>query len=406
VADIERSDSSARSIATVFTAALKLGLTSFGGPVAHLAYFHDEYVRRRGWIEEQSYTDLVALCQMLPGPASSQVGMAIGMHRAGIPGGIASWLGFTLPSAALITAFALLLHGTGAIGAGLIHGLLIVAVAVVGNAVISMARNQAAGPLRAVIAACSLAAMLLVPSPLTQIGVILFGAAAGALFMRSASAPPPTEFHVPIRRATAVISLLLFVLLLGLLPLAASLSGARSVAMIDSFYRSGALVFGGGHVVLPLLEQLVVGPGWMDQTRFLAGYAAAQAVPGPLFSFSAYLGASMNGAPSGVAGAAIALLSIYLPSFLLLIGALPLWAAIRRHQSMQAVVRGIGPAVVGLLAAALYMPVFTAAIRAPADLALAGVAFALLVGVKAPAWLVVIAGAVCGVLMHALGLAG
>ena len=400
----ERSESPARRIATVFTAALKLGLTSFGGPIAHLAYFHNEYVTRRGWIDERSYTDLVALCQLLPGPASSQVGMAIGMQRSGIAGGIASWLGFTLPSAALMTAFALLLHGSGGFGAGLIHGLLIVAVAVVGSAVISMARTQAAGPLRAVIAACSLAVMLLAPSPLTQIGVLLFGAAAGALFMRSTSSDPPSEFRVPIGRAPAMISLLLFVLLLGLLPVAATLSGVRTLAVIDSFYRSGALVFGGGHVVLPLLEQLVVGPGWMGQTQFLAGYAAAQAVPGPLFSFSAYLGASMNASPSGVTGAAIALLSIYLPSFLLLIGALPLWATIRRHPSVRAVVGGIGPAVVGLLAAALYTPVFTAAIHSPADLALAGAAFALLVGVKAPAWLIVIGGAAGGIFLRALGL--
>ena len=374
----------------VLGVATRLGLTSFGGPVAHLGYFRREYVVCRRWLDEQTYADVVALCQFLPGPASSQVGIAVGILRAGLTGGLAAWLGFTLPSAVLLTAFALWIRGLGLSGAGWLLGLKIAAVAVVAQAVWGMARALCPDRERATIAVVAALVVTAWPGAWGQVLVIVVAGLVGLrLPAAAAETPAGPAVRVPFGRGLGAAALVLFFALLVVLPLARYATGDHVVAVIDSFYRSGALVFGGGHVVLPLLQAEVVPPGWVSREQFLAGYGAAQAVPGPLFTLSAYLGAVMQPAPTGGAGAALALAAIFLPTFLLVIGTLPFWDALRARPAFRAALRGINAAVVGLLLAALYDPVWTGAIHAPADFALALVAFGLLALWSAPPWLVV-----------------
>jgi chromate transporter len=376
---------------------LRLGLTSFGGPVAHLGYFHTEFVERRRWLDERTYVDLVALCQFLPGPASSQVGIGTGLLRAGLPGAFAAWAGFTLPSAIALVLFAYGI-GTleGALGSGWLHGLKIAAVAVVAQAVWGMAKSLTPDRARATLAVLAAIVVLLVPSAWGQIGAIVAGAIVGLALWREDATAPSSALHVPIGRRFALGSLALFFALLAGLPLLATAVPSQTLAMADSFYRSGSLVFGGGHVVLPLLQAEVVPRGWLSNDLFLAGYGAAQAVPGPLFTFAAYLGAVMGPQPNGWLGAAICLVAVFLPSFLLVFGALPFWASLRGEPRAQAALRGVNAAVVGLLLAALYRPVWISAITAPVDFALAIVAFLLLAFWKWPPWLVVVLAAVAG----------
>lgn len=384
----------------VFGAFLKLGLTSFGGPIAHLGYFRDELVVRRKWIDDAGYGDLVALCQFLPGPASSQVGFALGLLRGGPLGALAAWAAFTLPSALLLVAFAMAAASfEGALGAGLLHGLKIVAVAVVAQAVWGMAKNLTPDKERATIA---LAAVLIVVSAagaIGQIAAISFGALAGLAVCRKSTATDVTHLSFRVTRSGGVACLIaFFVLLLGL-PILVAATGHQGLALFDAFYRSGALVFGGGHVVLPLLQAEVVNPHWVTSDAFLAGYGAAQAVPGPLFTFAAYLGAVMGPAPNGLAGAAICLVAIFLPGFLLLVGALPFWDSFRKYPLAQAAMRGANAAVVGILAAALYSPVWTSAVLNPYDFALASAGFVLLAVWAAPPWVVVILLSLGGAVM-------
>jgi chromate transporter len=380
----------------VLAVATRLGLTSFGGPVAHLGYFHEEYVLRRKWLDEHRYADLVALCQFLPGPASSQVGIAVGITRAGLAGGVAAWLGFTLPSAIALVIFAFAVERTGVTDAGWLHGLKLAAVAAVATAVWGMARSLAPDRERATIAIAAAVAALAAPVPAVQVAIILAAGIAGwRLLPAGPSRAMPTE-RVPISRRLGAISFGVFMVLLVVLPLARRLSTSTALAVFDSFYRAGSLVFGGGHVVLPLLQAEVVPPGWVTDQEFLAGYGAAQAVPGPLFTFAAYLGAAMRAGPGGVAGAALALVAIFLPSFLLVIGVLPFWDEVRVRADFQAALRGINAAVVGILLAALYHPVWTNAVATRADLIIALAAFALLMFWKVPPWIVVILCAVAG----------
>lgn len=381
----------------VFRIFLGLGLTSFGGPIAHLGYFREAFVVRRRWLDERAWADLVALCQFLPGPASSQVGMAIGFARAGIPGALAAWLGFTLPSALALLAFGwgvVAFHD--AIPPGLLHGLKIVAVAVVAQALWGMARSLAPDRPRVTLAVLAATAVLLAPSAATQIAVIAAGAAAGLVLLRAEPGRGYAALGIAVGKGTAVTASALFFLLLAGLPVLAAAWPWQPLALLDSFYRTGALVFGGGHVVLPLLQSEVVPPGWVGPEAFLAGYGAAQAVPGPLFTFAAYLGAVMGPWPNGWLGAAICLLAIFLPSFLLVVGVLPFWEAFRRLRPVQRALSGVNAAVVGLLLAALYDPVWTSGIRTAADFALALAAFTLLAFWKLPPWLVVFLTALGG----------
>lgn len=392
-----------RSPWAVFLIFLRLGLTSFGGPVAHLGYFRDEFVVRRNWLSERSYADLVALCQFLPGPASSQVGMALGLSRAGYAGALAAWLGFTLPSAIALILFALGIASYGdAMPAGVLHGLKVVAVAVVAQAVWGMARTLCPDVPRISIMVAATCCVLLVPSAWGQVGVIIAAALIGLVAFR----PQPGTAHEPlpisIRRRTGLLWLTLFCALLLGLPLLASLFPSPLLTMVDAFYRAGSLVFGGGHVVLPLLQAEVVPTGWVDGDAFLAGYGAAQAVPGPLFTFAAFLGASMNQAPGGWLGGLVALLAIFLPSFLLVLGALPFWEQLRRNRRTQAALMGVNAAVVGLLLAALYQPVWTSAIHRPEDFGLALVALTALLFWKLPPWLVVLGSGALGALLSNL----
>ena len=392
----------------VFWIFLRLGLTSFGGPVAHLGYFRDEFVQRRQWLTERSYADLVALCQFLPGPASSQVGMALGLLRAGLPGALAAWLGFTLPSAVVLALFGLgLAAGTTALSTGALHGLKVVAVAVVAQAVWGMARSLCAGRARVTLMALAACAVLLWPGVGAQVGVMLVAGVAGWwLFGRGRAvapdaAPQPADdaLRVPVRRRTGAALLLAFAALLVLLPLATRWWPGTLLALFDAFYRVGALVFGGGHVMLPLLQAVVVPPGWVSADAFLAGYGATQAVPGPLFTFAAFLGATMAPWPGGWLGALVCLGAIFLPSFLLVVGALPFWERLRRDAHAQAALAGVNAAVVGLLLAALYQPVFTSAILGAADFGLALLAFVALVFWRVPPWAVVLASGVGGALL-------
>lgn len=389
------------SLWTVFLIFLRLGLTSFGGPVAHLGYFHDEFVMRRRWLTERSYADLVALCQFLPGPASSQVGIAIGLSRSGYAGALAAWMGFTLPSAIVLILFALGLASYGdAMPTGVLHGLKVVAVAVVAQAVWGMARNLCTDAPRITVMVAATCFVLLVPSALGQMGVIVVAAIMGLLLFKPQHGAAPDVLPIALRRRTGLFWLTLFFVLLTGLPLLTALFPNQTLAMVDTFYRAGSLVFGGGHVVLPLLQAEVVPSGWVSNEVFLAGYGAAQAVPGPLFTFAAFLGASMDQAPSGWFGGMVCLLAIFAPSFLLVVGALPFWEDLRRHQRTQAALMGVNAGVVGLLLAALYQPVWTGAIHAPQDFGLALVALIALMFWKLPPWLVVVGSGVAGWLLN------
>jgi chromate transporter len=382
------------SVAEVFLAFLRLGLVSFGGPVAHLGYFREAFVERRRWLSAQAYADLVALCQFLPGPASSQVGIALGLSRAGVPGALAAWAGFTLPSAIALALFALGIAAWGGGPApGLLQGLELAAVAVVALAVWAMGRTLCPDAPRATLAAAAAAATLAWPGPMAQVGVIVLAAALGLLLFRQPAAEDSGhELPVSVGRGLALASLALFAALLFGLPLLAAARPGWAIEMLDAFYRSGALVFGGGHVVLPLLQAEVVPTGWVGAEDFLAGYGAAQAVPGPLFTFASYLGAVAH----GWAGAAVALVGIFLPSFLLVFGVLPFWEWLRRRPGARAALAGVNAAVVGLLLAALYDPVWTGAVRGPGDFAQALGAFVALAWWRAPPWAVVLGSALLG----------
>lgn len=385
------------SFLEVLGVATRLGLTSFGGPIAHLGYFHDEYVARRKWLDDKSYADLVTLCQFLPGPASSQVGIAIGIARAGLPGAFAAWLGFTLPSALALIAFAFGVSGLGeSTATGWLHGLKIVAVAVVAQAVWMMARSLCPDRERATLAILATIVTLAWPSSVGQVISIAAAGLIGWRFFPRSDAAPAAPMRFPIGKNLGVVAWIVFFALLLALPLVRQVNPSRGLQVFDSFFRVGSLVFGGGHVVLPLLQAEVVGPGWVTNEEFVAGYGAAQAVPGPLFTFAAYLGAVMNSEPNGWSGAFLALVAIFLPSFLLIIGALPFWDLLRSKSGFQAALRGINAAVVGLLLAALYTPVWTSAIYTAANFALGLIAFGLLAFWKFPPWLVVVLTAMGG----------
>ena len=376
------------SLPGIFSTFLRLGCTSFGGPIAHLGYFRHEFVERRKWLDDGSYADLVALCNFLPGPASSQVGIALGISRRGMLGGLAAWLGFTAPSALILIAFA---YGYAALGlssdAGWLHGLKIVAVAVIAQAIWGMGRTLCPDRFRATLA-------LAWPTAWGQILAIAIGGALGWRFLEPGAPHRPEQARFPLSKRSALACWILFFGLLLVLPLAAYASKNASLGVLDSFYRVGSLVFGGGHVVLPLLRNEVVVPGWVTDDVFLAGYGAAQAVPGPLFTFSAYLGTVMSAGPGGVAGGLMALAAVFLPAFLLVAGALPYWDSLRRRTGAQSALKGVNAAVVGLLLAALYSPVWTSSIRSTGDMALALVAFGLLVFWRlSPLYVVAIAAA-------------
>lgn len=377
----------------VFIVSTRLGLTSFGGPTAHLGYFHEEYVRRRKWLDEKSYADLVALAQFLPGPASSQVGIGIGVIRAGVLGGVVSFLGFTLPSVLVLILFALYLQGADVADAGWIHGLKIVAVAVVAHAIIGMATKLTPDVKRKTIALLALIGVLLWPSAFTQVGVIVISALLGyVLFKTDHVSDEGKNATFPISKKWATFCLSLFVALLVVLPAVKEWTDSYWIAMFDSFYRAGSLVFGGGHVVLPLLEQAFVSTGWISAESFLAGYGATQAVPGPLFTFAAYLGAVMNGWQGGL----FATFAIFLPAFLLIVGTLPFWDQLRNHPQVSGAIVGVNAAVVGILIAAFYMPIWTSSIQEPLHFAFAALLFSMLTYWKLPPWLIVLTGALGG----------
>jgi chromate transporter len=386
------------SVLEVLWVATRLGLTSFGGPIAHLGYFHEEYVKRRKWIDEQSYADLVALCQFLPGPASSQVSIAIGIARAGLPGGFAAWLGFTLPSALALITFA---FGIGAFAnaadAGWLHGLKVVAVAVVAQAVWGMARSLCPDRERATLAILASIVTLSWPTAFGQLSSIAIAGFVGSIiFPATASSASVSHMRFPVEKRTGIAAWIIFFTLLIGLPLLRQIAPSHALEVFDSFFRVGSLVFGGGHVVLPLLQAEVVGPGWVTNEQFVAGYGAAQAVPGPLFTFAAYLGAVMGAEPNGWTGAFLTLVAIFLPSFLLVTGALPFWDLLRSVPVFQSALKGVNAAVVGLLLTALYTPVWTSAIHSPADFGLGLIAFGLLMFWKCPPWLVVVLTAIGG----------
>jgi chromate transporter len=391
------------SVGEVFLVFLRLGLTSFGGPVAHLGYFREEFVARRKWLDERAYADLVALCQFLPGPASSQVGMAVGLSRAGYAGALAAWTAFTLPSALALVLFAFGVEALGnTAGSAWLHGLKVAAVAVVAQAVLGMARSLAPDRERATLAVVAALIALAVPTAWGQVGAIVLGGLAGVTLLR-VSAVPTDHVAMPLsvgRTAGAVALILFFVLLIGL-PLLAARTGSLPIDLADAFYRSGSLVFGGGHVVLPLLQAEVVPPGWVTNDQFLAGYGAAQAVPGPLFTFAAYLGAVIG----GWWAAALCLVAVFAPSFLLVVGGLPYWEDLRRKVWAQSALRGVNAAVVGLLLAALYNPVWTAGIKGPQDFAIGVAAFLLLFMWNVTPWLVVaLCAAAAAALAHLPGI--
>jgi chromate transporter len=385
---------------------LKLGLTSFGGPIAHLGYFRQEFVVRRRWLDDAAYTDLVALCQFLPGPASSQVGFSIGLMRAGYAGGLAAWAGFTLPSAVALVCFAYGVAAlSGPIGLGLIHGLKLVAVAIVAQAVVGMARTLCPDLARASIAAAAALVILFSNSSIAQIAVILTGALIGLWLCRNDASlsPSPMVMRMPVSRSAGIASLAAFGLLLIGPPVAQRLGAGAGWALFGAFYRAGALVFGGGHVVLPLLRDAFVTPGWVGDGTFLTGYAAAQAVPGPLFSFAAFLGAVVLPSPHGMAGAALGLVAIFLPGMLILVGTLPFWNALRVRAGARAALLGINAAVVGILAAALYNPVWISSVKNAEDLGVALVGFVLLHVCRTSALWVVMLGAAAGIAISLVG---
>jgi chromate transporter len=385
----------------IFRVFLRLGLTSFGGPIAHLGYFRAEFVERRRWLSEQSFADLVALSQFLPGPASSQTGFGVGLLRGGLAGGVAAWAGFTLPSAILMVLFA---YGAGSIadsslGAGLLHGLKLVAVAIVAQAVMGMARTLCPDRARASIATVALVVTLVARWSIAELAVIVAGGFAGLLMCRASVEAAGEVRLMPVSRRAGLACLGAY---LALLAVAFLPTPRGALALFDAFYRSGALVFGGGHVVLPLLREAVAGPGWVSDSVFLAGYGAAQALPGPLFTFAAFLGAAASVPPHGVAGASLALLAIFIPGMLCLVGTLPFWSALSADPRARAAMLGTNAAVVGLLGAALYNPVWTSAVRGPIDFAIAATGFVLLVVWRAPPLLVVILSALAGTALSLL----
>ena len=384
---------SGRALAEILMVSTRLGFTSFGGPIAHLGYFHEEYVKRRKWLDEKGYAELVALCQFLPGPASSQVGIGIGIVRGGLLGGITSFIGFTLPSVIALILFALLLDGMEVGSAGWIHGLKLVAVAVVAHAIVGMVEKLTPDLKRKAIALLALIITLVWEMTFAQVIVIGLGALAGYLLFKQDGEDDDAPFEIPLSKNLAAACLAAFFGLLLLLPILREITSIEWIAVFDSFYRSGALVFGGGHVVLPLLEQEVVPTGWVSEEAFLAGYGAAQAVPGPLFTFAAYLGAVMN----GWAGGLLATAAIFLPAFLLIVGTLPFWASLRQNPAMKGAFMGVNAAVVGILIAAFYQPIWTSTIKGATDFAAAAVLFSMLAYWKLPPWSVVVAGALFGI---------
>jgi chromate transporter len=396
--DTATSSARAGSAWEVLSIFLRLGLTCFGGPIAHIGYFRDEFVVRRKWLDEQAYADLVALCQFLPGPASSKVGFSIGLMRAGYLGALTAWTGFTLPSAIALVLFA---YGASALGGpagtGLVHGLKLVAVAIVAQAVWGMARSLCPDKERASIACVAALMLLFSTSSLAQIGAIVLGGIAGLLLCRAEQNNGAGHIAMPVSRTAGLVALAAFCILLAGLPVLAQLAPSSGIALFEAFYRSGALVFGGGHVVLPLLREAVVAPGWVSDDVFLTGYGAAQAVPGPLFTFGAYLGVVVKGSVHGLAGAAIALIGIFLPGMLILLAALPFWDNFRKRLAAQAMMRGVNAAVVGILGAALYNPVWTSTVQGPRDFAIALVGFVLLTAWRAPPLVVVAFSAVAGI---------
>jgi chromate transporter len=382
----------------VFLVALRLGLTSFGGPIAHLGYFRDEYVVRRKWLDEHTYAEVVALCQILPGPASSQVGMTIGMMRAGMLGGVISWLGFTLPSAVVLLAFA---YGVAAINvadAGWLHGLKLVAVPIVAQAVWGMANTLTPDKQRITIAIVAAIAALTFATAWAQVGIIVAAAVIGWRFLGAAQAMPPVQESLGTRRSLGMALAVLVVigLILFGLPIVRQFVPHQALAQFDSFFRVGSLVFGGGHVVLPLLQHEVVAPGWVTTEQFLAGYGAAQAVPGPLFTFSAYLGAAMHPGPLAWLYGTFTLVAIFLPAYLFVLARMPLWNLMRTHPHFQAAIRGVNAGVVGILLAALYDPIWTNSVKTPADFSLALALFGLLMFWRLPPWVVVVSAAIGG----------
>nr|WP_300211079.1 chromate efflux transporter [Bradyrhizobium sp.] len=382
----------------------KLGFSCFGGPIAHIGYFRDEFVVRRKWIDEHAFADLVGLCQFLPGPASSQVGFSIGLMRAGYLGALAAWTGFTLPSAAALIIFA---YGasalSGPLGSGLLHGLKLTAVAIVAQAVLGMARNLCPDRERASIAVVAALIILFSTSSIAQVAAIVLGGLAGLWLCRSEATAPSGHVELPVSRTVGLACLAGFFILLAGLPLVRGLSGSSGVALFEAFYRSGALVFGGGHVVLPLLREAFVTPGWLSDNAFLAGYGAAQAVPGPLFTFAAYLGTVVSAEPHGLAGAALGLLGIFLPGMLVLLGVLPFWDSFRKRPNAQAIMRGVNAAVVGLLGAALYNPVWSTSVKTSGDFGVALLGFVLLIAWRAPPLIVVAISAAGGILLAMTG---
>jgi chromate transporter len=376
---------------------LRLGCTSFGGPIAHLGYFRTEFVLRRKWLNESAYADIVGLCQFLPGPASSQVGFTIGLLEAGPLGGLAAWTGFTLPSALLMFAFA---YGhtqfSGRVGLGVLHGLKLVAVAVVAQAAFGMIRTLAPDRTRGAIVALAAGLVLLSAHRSTQTIAIAAGALIGVFLCRDASAPTPQHLAVSVSRAAALASLIIFTLLLVIPPILLAFAAHQSIRLFQAFYRTGALVFGGGHVVLPLLQSATVAPGWIDNDTFLAGYGAAQALPGPLFTFAACLGASLRPEPHGAVGAIIALLAIFLPGLLLIVGVLPFWNRLRATITTRAALAGVNAGVVGVLLAALYHPVWTGTVHTPSDFTIVLAGYLALTAWEAPPWAVVCAIAAIG----------
>lgn len=382
----------------VLLAFLRLGCTSFGGPIAHLGYFREEFVTRRKWLDDAAFTDIVGLCQFLPGPASSQVGFTIGLLRAGALGALAAWVGFTMPSALLMVAAA---YGNGLFsgprGSGAMHALELVAVAVIAQAVLGMIRSLTPDRTRATIAVAGAAVVLGFGQAVSQLAAIGLGAVLGLIFCRNIVTPDSSSLRVPVPRGVAIGALTLFALLLALPVANRTLFGSgQALSLFNAFYRSGALVFGGGHVVLPLLQVAVISPGWTDNATFLAGYSAAQAIPGPLFTFAAYLGAVVRPEPHGIVGAAIALVGIFLPGLLLVVGVLPFWNALRRNAASRAAFAGVNASVVGILLAALYRPVWTSAVLRPLDFVAAVAAFVALTVWKLPPWIVVLAAGVIG----------
>ncbi|CUB21043.1 putative chromate transport protein [Bacillus subtilis] len=387
-----------KTLIEILIVSTRLGFTSFGGPIAHLGYFYEEYVRKRKWLDEKSYADLVALCQFLPGPASSQVGIGIGVMRGGLLGGIVSFLGFTLPSVLALIIFALLLKSTDIEQAGWIHGLKIVAVAVVAHAITGMAQKLTPDVKRKTMALFALVVSLLWQTVFTQAGIIIISAAIGFLLFKESIDKKESAFHFPISKTFGTVCLSLFFGLLVLLPVLRETADLRWLSMFDSFYRAGSLVFGGGHVVLPLLEQEFVPTGMVSKEAFLAGYGAGQAVPGPLFTFAAYLGAVMGGWQGGM----LAAIAIFLPAFLLILGALPYWDILRRNPNLKGALAGVNAAVVGILISAFYFPIWTSAILNPIDFAFAAVLFSMLAYWKLPPWVIVVTGVIGGFLLNLL----